>query len=78
MERSRPLSALIDDLVAAIEERDIGDPDAGDWLIGTRIRRLERDLVMAYRTDPDARRQGEANRRGDREGDEEAALAGVV
>jgi len=78
MDRARPLAALLDDLVAAIEEREIGDPDAGDWLIATRIRRLERDLVLAYRTNPDARWHGEPSRRGGREADEEAALAGVV
>jgi len=78
MDRARPLAALLDDLVAAIEEREIGDPDAGDWLVGRRIRRLERDLVVAYRTDPDARWQGDATGRPERDGDEEAALAGVL
>jgi len=78
MDRGRTLSAVLEGLVAAIEERDIGDPDAGDWLVSSRIRRLERDLVTAYRTDPDALRQGEASRRRDRAGDEAAALAGVV
>ncbi|HET7725708.1 MAG TPA: hypothetical protein VFK54_00135 [Candidatus Limnocylindrales bacterium] len=77
MDRGRPLDAVLEELVAAIEERDLGDPDAVDWSVGVRIRRLERDLVAAYREDADLRRR--VRERQDRlRADDPTALAGIV
>lgn len=76
MDRAHTVSVLLEDLVAAIEERDTGDPDGGDWLVSRRIRRLERELAMAYRYTPELRRRMD-DQEGAR-GEDRLALAGIV
>jgi hypothetical protein len=48
----RTIEHLLDELVAAVEERECGDPDSRDWQVETRIRRIERTLLESYRLRP--------------------------
>ena len=41
--------ALLDDLVAALELRDAGDPDSPPWAADVEIRRLERRIMATVR-----------------------------
>jgi hypothetical protein len=43
---------LLDELVSAIELREVSDPDARDWSVESRIRRLELALVERHRVRP--------------------------
>jgi hypothetical protein len=52
MQSDRTLDLLIDELVAAVEERECADPDGRDWRVEARIRRLERTLLETYRLLP--------------------------
>lgn len=76
MHRGRSVNSVLDELVAAIDQRETGDPDAGDWSIAVRIRRLERDLADAWRSEPGRRRAAESEERTRPE--DAAALAGIV
>jgi hypothetical protein len=46
------IERLLDELVAAVDERECGDPDGRDWLVETRIRGIERTLLETYRLRP--------------------------
>jgi hypothetical protein len=41
--------AVLDELIAALELRDAGDPDVPSWEADARIRRLEAELVGRFR-----------------------------
>ena len=41
--------ALLDDLVAALELRDAGDPDSPPWAADVEVRRLERRIMTTVR-----------------------------
>jgi len=43
------LDELVDQLVAAIELRECGDPDGWDWTVDRNIRLLERMLLERHR-----------------------------
>jgi hypothetical protein len=51
MIRENALAELLDDLVTMVELREIHEPDAPDWTVEARIRRLERELALAYRAE---------------------------
>lgn len=67
---AEPLLDLMEELVASIELRDAGDPDAPPWEAASRIARLEEELARRVRA-------GEARRAAGAVGSEEA-LAGIV
>jgi hypothetical protein len=52
MQTERSFEVLLDDLVAAIEERECADHDARDFHVDARIRRLERALLERYHQVP--------------------------
>ena len=45
----RSLLRLMEELVASIEQRDAGDPDAPAWEAAIRIQRLEDELAKRLR-----------------------------
>lgn len=49
MERQARLTALLEEVVAAIEAREAADPDLPAWEAEARLRRLEAGLVAEYR-----------------------------
>ncbi len=49
-EQADTLLDLMEELVASIEQRDAGDPDAPAWEAERRIARLERELARRVRT----------------------------
>lgn len=53
-----PYEELLDELVAAIELRECGDPDGRDWSLDARIRRLEHRLMEQHRWRSNARPTG--------------------
>jgi hypothetical protein len=53
MRQQQALSQVLDELVSAIEMRDVADPDSYDWTVDARIRTLERRLVDLRRAERD-------------------------
>ncbi|HEX5240163.1 MAG TPA: hypothetical protein VFW20_04110 [Candidatus Limnocylindrales bacterium] len=64
------LLQLMEELVASIEQRDAGDPDAPAWEAQRRIQRLEEELARRVRT--------ESGRRSGRVTLSDEALVGIV
>ncbi|MFL5755151.1 MAG: hypothetical protein ACJ77N_02535 [Chloroflexota bacterium] len=47
--REDELRHVVDELVDLIEQRESADPDAYDWTVDRRIRRLEVELARMHR-----------------------------
>ena len=51
MRHEQGLVEVIEELVSAIELRELADLDSRDWTVETRIRTLERRLVELHRAE---------------------------